>query len=431
MQKIACIYSFRESAWVSCQKIVSNLRQAYGTLQDFEIKDFHYGSDASSIDIQDLGISIHEYLPDIVVIIDHKPHPLNLLAYYLKLLTHYKNPKPQILFHLFGDFTIYYPDWDKLGTLLSGYEVKFVVASKRQKILIDRYLVPPQECHVCPFPIQKEAFFYEPSLREKQRKAWGISDDEHAFVFTGRLSRQKRIHVLIELFAECIEKIQTQRPHLYLYGSPDHIGDQFLGKWESEGEYFRKINKLYHQLPADIQPYIHFMGHLQNSELQSVYLGADYLLNLSVHNDEDFGMSVAEAQCSGLPAILTDWGGLAGFEMKEVPGATTFIPVRIGEKSKILSQNAVREVLSKIVSEKRTLDRKKISTLALNKLSIEAAGKILKKIYTSPWQGFEGFSPFFKQVFYSVSFSSLPYMTRDNKINDIYKKIYSAYVRNN
>lgn len=428
MLKIACIYSFQESSWVSCQKIVVNLRQAYGTLQDYEIQNFNFSITCSEFDVQEMAKDVAEYRPDFLVIIDHKPHPLNFIAHLIPLLP---LNKTKILFHIFGDFTLYYHQWEKLGTLLKGYEVKFIVASERQKILIDRFLNAENECSVCHFPVHKKEFNFTPSLRSKQRLEWNIDDNDLAFVFTGRLSRQKRIHTLIELFAECLEMKNKQKIHLYLYGLPDHIGDPFLNKWEIEGEYFRKIYKLFLKLPEESRPFIHFMGHLPNVELQTTYHGADFLINLSVHNDEDFGMSVAEAQCCGLPAILTDWGGLAGFERSEIEGATYFIPVKIGERSKILSKNAVREAFTTILSGKTIINRSDLSKIALRELSIEAAGERLQNTLNAPWEKFLGFSLFFNKVLDTMTFNTMPYMNRNNKINNMYKEIYSAYVRNN
>jgi glycosyltransferase involved in cell wall biosynthesis len=203
-----------------------------------------------------------------------------------------------------------------------------------------------------------------------------------------------------------------------------------MGKWETEGEYFRKIYKLYEKLPPFAQSRIHFMGGVPNSDLKAVYHGADYLMNLSVHNDEDYGMSVAEAQCCGLPAILTDWGGLAGFERSEIPEATKFIPVKIGLKSKVISIEAVKKAISEVINSKKRLDRKNLSQLALKEVSIDTASEVLKKIYQGEWYKFKTFSPFFEKTLLKTTFSPLPYLTESRKVNSIYREIYSSYVRN-
>lgn len=427
MQKVACLFSYKLSSWISCQKIVFNLHKAYQLDKKLELLNFNYSVDQLPHEWVTTAEEIAAAEPDVIVILDHKPHPLHILQQVFQLL----GKKPRIIFHVFGDFTLYYPQWDKLGVLLEGYQVDFVVASERQKHLIDKFL-GNVKCTVCPFPVDKSEFFYNPSLRTLQRKEWELKDDEIAFVFTGRLSRQKRIHSLIKLFAEALTITKSKKAHLYLFGAPDHVGDPFVGKWDAECEYFRKINKIYRALPKDIQEKIHFMGNVPNSELKGVYQGADMLVNLSVHNDEDYGMSVAEAQCSGLPAILTDWGGLAGFYHPELPEATQYIDVTIGARNKLIDSKAVVSALVRTIEGKKFEKRKELSELSYNKVGVEAAAKIVKDTMAKEPEKFTGLSPFFSRVLQHYHFAQNPYINPTTReLNNNYRKIYSSYVRDN
>ena len=413
------------SSWVSCQKIVFNLHKAYQLNSDLELLNFNYNIEQSSAELNSIAKKIYAEKPDAIVIMDHKPHPLPLLQYLLPL--YHTDKKPRIIFHVFGDFTLYYPHWDKLGAYLKGFPVDFISASDRQKHLIDKF-IPHAKSYVCPFPVDKKEFSYTPELRKNQRKEWALAEDEQAFVFTGRLSRQKRIHTLLKGFSETVIRTNNNKAHLFLYGGTDSIGDQFLGRWEIEGEYFRKIHRIYKSLPEAIQARIHFMGNVPNSELKAVYQGADYLVNLSVHNDEDYGMSVAEAQCSGLPAILTDWGGLASFEHSEIPEATCFIPVKIGRVNKALQYSKFISCLEAAFSSS-AIDRKHLSEIALNKLGVENSGRILNSILKSSPKLFEDFTPLFKEAVSQITFSPIPYLSETREINTLYRKIYSSYVR--
>jgi glycosyltransferase involved in cell wall biosynthesis len=428
MQKIACLFSFKMSTWISCQKIVFNLHKAYELNPNVSLSNFNYTTNQTYEEIIQTAKSLVALRPDVIVILDHKPHPLPILQVIKNELSK-KKLKPKFIFHIFGDFTLYYPDWDKLSKILVDFEVEFIVASERQKRLIDKFLLPPLEARVCPFPVDEKEFYYEPQLRNVQRREWGLKDDDLVFVFTGRLSRQKRIHTLLEAFSEFLSSTKTKKAHLFLYGITDHIGDQFLGLWETEGEYFRKINKIYKKLPKLVQEKIHFMGSVPNKELKAVYQGADYLLNLSVHNDEDFGMSVAEALCSGLPAILTDWGGLARFELKKSPEATQFIPVRIGKASKLVHYDFLIEVLTKTLKTGQLKNRSDISKEALERFGIHTASEIIEKILHSSSESFTKFGPLFEKVLSAISFTSTPYITDRKNINHLYREIYSAYVR--
>jgi glycosyltransferase involved in cell wall biosynthesis len=428
MQKIACVFSFKMSSWVSCQKIVFNLHKAWQQNNDLELLNFNYSSDQPDVEIVGTAQAIINSKPDTIVIMDHKPHPLQLLQY---VLPHFITKKPRIVFHIFGDFTLYYNEWDKLSKLLAGYEVDFIVASERQKILIDKFLVNPMKARVCPFPVDKHEFSYMPALRKVQREQWGLEENEIAFVFTGRLSLQKRIHILLKIFAEFIETTKNETAHLFLYGNADNVGDRFLSKWETEGEYFRKINRIYKSFPSHIQKRIHFMGSVPNKELKGVYQGADYLVNLSVHNDEDYGMSVAEAQCSGLPGIITDWGGLAGFHHEHLPEATQFIPVKIGERNKLLDSRAVLRAFEKCSNDGYFPHREKLSALALEKFGVQKASTIIQEMMEESPPVFSNFSPVFSKASFQVMFSSTPYVNQNKVINNLYRELYSSYVRNN
>jgi glycosyltransferase involved in cell wall biosynthesis len=415
------------SSWVSCQKIVFNLHKSYQLNKDLELLNFNYSVDQTPLEILQSAQAVAAANPDVIVILDHKPHPLAMLQ---MILTKMENKKPRIVFHVFGDFTLYYAHWDKLGKLLKGYEVDFIVASDRQKHLIDKFMPENIRAHVCPFPVDKSEFSFNQSVRKLQRKEWGLTDKDMSFVFTGRLSRQKRTHTLVKSFAEFLEKSKTEQAHLFIYGASDSIGDQFIGKWEVEGEYFRKVNKAYKSLPEHIQTKIHFMGSVPNAELKGVYQGADMLVNLSVHNDEDYGMSVAEAQCSGLPAILTDWGGLASFHHGELPEATNYIPVMIGKRAKLIHYQSVITAFEKAFQKGHFQNREFISELALGKFGIEAGHKIVTGILNQTPQPFSAFTPFFDKVLKEFLFTAQPYITDSKNINKLYREIYSSYVRN-
>jgi glycosyltransferase involved in cell wall biosynthesis len=118
------------------------------------------------------------------------------------------------------------------------------------------------------------------------------------------------------------------------------------------------------------------MGSVPNADLLKVYQGADVFMNLSVHNDEDYGMSVAEAQFVGLPVGLTDWGGLASFHHPELPQATSFIPVKIGKTTKHISIVAVKKTLRTFLENPQNKIRPEISQAARNRFGLEKVTKI-------------------------------------------------------
>lgn len=427
MRKIACVFSFRESSWISCQKIVYNIHKAYEALPDVELHNFHYGIEALSGDLHDIVEAILKLNPDEIVIMDHKPHPVHFMKF---LLPYYEGrKKPRIIFHVFGDFTLYYLEWARLGQLMKDFPVEFLVASDRQKILIDRFVEPHHEARVFPFPVRREEFYFDPEERVRQRREWGVGEDEIVFTFTGRISRQKRIYQLLKLFHEALQTDASRSAHLIIYGLPDHVGDHFMNIWENENEYFRRVHRLYTSLPESTRSRIRFMGNVSNSELRPVYAGADFLVNISVHNDEDYGMSVAEAQMCGLPSILTDWGGLASFEHADLPQATRFIPVQIGRASKVIAKAEVVKALLEVIRGQRRVNRDELVEKSRSRFSVEAAVPKLRAVLEGETRKFVTLSELHNYVAKRISFSLPIYMNRKG-IHPVYRKIYSAYVRN-
>lgn len=430
MQKIACIFSFQESNWVSCQKIVFNLHKAYQACPNLELKNFNL----SHVETTDLAETtktardIYDYGADVISFMDHKPHPATLIQVLNGLYLTQK--KPKLIFHLFGDFTLFYPNWSLLAPKLEGYEVEFIVASDRQKILVDNMLTR-NKALVCPFPVDPKEFYFDESQREKQRKEWGFTNKDVVYLFTGRLSRQKRIKTLIKCFSSEFEK--QPHAHLFIYGSPDNIGDPFLGVLDLEGEYFRTFYKVYRELAPEIQGRIHFMGSVPNSDLLKVYQGADVLMNLSVHNDEDYGMSVAEAQHTGLVCALTDWGGLASFAHPDLPQAVQFIPVKFGERTKLVSQIGTKKVLNAFFQNPQPVKRELIVSAAIKKFGMKRAASIIEMAITRKSETFAGFSDLFNRARAAQIASPTDPMFIGSKftINQLYKDIYSAYVRHN
>jgi glycosyltransferase involved in cell wall biosynthesis len=278
--------------------------------------------------------------------------------------------------------------------------------------------------------VKAQEFFFDAAERKKQRKDWGVKDDDIVFTFTGRISRQKRTHLLLKSFDEAVRRENSRNSHLFIYGQPDHIGDVFLGVWEQENEYFRKIHRIYMELPESTRSRIHFMGNIPNSELRQVYAGADYLVNLSVHNDEDYGMSVAEAQMSGLPSILTDWGGLASFAHPELPEATRFLKVSLGMRTKMISREEVIEALGHAMKSPRISNREKLVGLSRERFSTEAVTHRISRMLSETSPAFVAFNEFHSMISRRLEFGKPVYITKEHRIHPIYRKLYSAYVRN-
>ncbi len=97
MQKIACIFSFKMSSWVSCQKIVFNLHKSYQLNKNLNLLNFNYSADQNSLEVLKTAQAIEAAQPDTIIILDHKPHPLSLFQLLQNLL------KPKVPFLVFQE----------------------------------------------------------------------------------------------------------------------------------------------------------------------------------------------------------------------------------------------------------------------------------------------------------------------------------------
>jgi hypothetical protein len=55
---------------------------------------------------------------------------------------------------------------------------------------------------------------------------------------------------------------------------------------------------------------VHFIGSKSPAQLRELYAMADLVVNLTLHHDENFGLSQIEAMACGTPVIGSSWGGL-------------------------------------------------------------------------------------------------------------------------
>lgn len=412
MSKILCLYSYKTSSWVSCQKIVANLWLNYKEASE-EVNSLHYGVEQKGQDLIHLAEKIIDEKPDTISFIDHRPHPLELLQYLVPMWMQKFNQLPEFIFHIYGDFTLNYGKWASLARILKGAKLKFCVASSAQKKLMQKLY--EGEIFLHPFSVRTDEFYYCEKLRLEFRKELGVTE-EKIFIFTGRLSYQKNIHLLVKHFLEHVEASKSN-DKLLLFGNFDDLGDPFVNHRTTPGEYFHQVQRILQNHPKRKQ--IEFKGMANSKTLNAYYNASDYFIGLSMHNDEDFGMSIAESSICGLPSILTAWGGFHDFNF---PG-NHFLKVKIEEQKEIMLQP-----LAQMLSRPNTADRSLISKKAHAQFSTDSTTQNLKKILNSHAQTFEGFSNLFHRVQKSSQISNKMFINFDRKLNSLYREIYDSYI---
>jgi len=144
--------------------------------------------------------------------------------------------------------------------------------------------------------------------------------DEIVILFVHKLSEQKGTPHLIEAFEKVA--VNTESIRLVLVGE-NHLGNEYTGRIKQNDQ----ITWL-EWVPRDQMPILY--GNVDIFTLPSVTM---------TNNEEQFGMGLLEAMASGLPAVVTDVGGLP---YVADPGESALI---VQERSSDELANALRRLI--------------------------------------------------------------------------------------
>jgi alpha-1,6-mannosyltransferase len=175
------------------------------------------------------------------------------------------------------------------GQLYSRFDAMFALSAnggltKLQSLGLDRIEV---------VPLGVELGDFSPARRDPQlRRKLGIADDQPLLVYAGRLDGEKRAQLLVDAFALLPRELGAQ---LVLIG---------------DGPLRATIREL-----GD--PRIHAPGYVRDrSELARWLASAD--VYVSGMADETFGVSIVEAQASGLPVVGVAAGAMVDRVVPEI-----------------------------------------------------------------------------------------------------------------
>src|SRR5690606_33792322 len=99
---------------------------------------------------------------DEIIFIDHRPHPKNLLFSLVKFFPDYK---PDVTFHIYGDFLLNSLYWYQSNDCLSHFHVNFICASEKHAQLLESFLINPSSVSVTPFPVSDDDFYFDDKMR--------------------------------------------------------------------------------------------------------------------------------------------------------------------------------------------------------------------------------------------------------------------------
>lgn len=413
MSKTVIIKRKNQSDWVSCQSITSNLVSCYNALQT-DIKIIEIEEDSNKYSYWKYAKEINKLNPSRIIFIDHSPHPAQLVK---SLFEFTKGDMPELIFHIFGDFTLQSSHWIEIESILKKTNIKLICASDKQRDLVNNLLsINKEAVSILPFPVNTEVFCFD----EKR-----VKNDKFKFLYTGRLSDQKNILELINIFNHFNTQINP-KTELYISGPYDDLGIPFLGKKMRRGTYGLAIESLVERL--DNQN-IKLLGNLSQEELSKQYSSSDAFISISTHNDEDYGMSPAEALCCGLPCILTNWAGYSSFK-KYVKDGVLLSNVSLQSSKNLPNKSDIIKKMTYFSANKCNDNLNySISNSAISHLSIPSVSKQLELILKKQSYKLNECNHLFKSLASSHIYTpDTPFLkASDGSYTTLYKEIYSPY----
>ena len=441
-QRFALILSREESGWESCQVIVPNLYELYRqSFPHAELEIFNYQEEMGHYEYFCMLKRLLLFSPDKIIICDHKPHPKKLIR---DLTFELGEKMPPLYCHLFGDFSLYTVQWLELETYLQQSKIRFIAASDRQENFVKQFIDHGDKfVSYLPFPVDDKRYRFSSKHRKEARRKlqWGDSDEKR-FLYTGRLSQQKNIIPLMESFKSFLT-LSGSGAHLYIAGGFDDLGYPFFGQYPPRELYYYQCQEyLEKNFKGSLEGRVHFVGRLSGEELCDYYQACDVFVSMSLHNDEDFGMSPAEALCCGMPLILSDWGGYPSFclpgtpcDLVDVFLENAFFDFNSTKLVKLLMKHREYNMNNKERSKLSLAGRKRFSIRCNVKRLLDIHNKPLEKF--SHWnQKFRAFADCFEKnssnpfgtVDTSVSAEDLPAGEIKLLSRKIYRECYREYV---
>ncbi len=244
------------------------------------------------------------------------------LVHWLPLIQKNLSSEINIQVHIYGNPIKRMMRLIQASVDFTSMNLSFMVGSTVQKEVFEKILNDSKNVTYLPFI--PDAYVFKPEKRLSWRKK-NHFENEKIFLYVGRISYQKNVTHLMDLFALHAHSHPNSR--LFIVGAPDNLNWREVPRanyLNYAGEaFFEKLQILNQQGVA-----ITYLGKLGPNDLEEVYNGCDHFVSLSTFDGEDFGLSVAESLSVGLPCSLTSWGGHK--EFSELP-QVQFAAVKIQE----------------------------------------------------------------------------------------------------
>lgn len=426
--KIAVVCPQEESFWQSCRSITGGLREAYSQLSGCEVREFTLPFIPSVPHLLMIADDIGGFVPDLIVFLDTFPAYGTIVK---RLSARYrvssaKRSSPVFRFHVYGDFTLRAYQWQHWGADLVGFKVEWACASEKQRKLVESSLQRNANATwICPFPVAVEKFKFSHSSRLKTRKQLKLTSKTKVALYSGRLSLQKNIGALLRTFAA----LDHSDPYLLIIaGEMDDLGAPVGDVRISRGGYQKILEAETMHLPLNVRQRIKFLRGLSQGELRGLYNASDVFISASLQHDEDFGMAPAEAFVSGLPLVLTDWGGYSHFRKHGAVG--NWVPVELTESGAAFQIRELANALQEAFNATHSIEmRKKLSKRAEKALSVASVTKAIKQRNSSEQpKAFTGFKEVVEELAKLFSGDPGHLIFQKFEQGSVYEQVYKNYV---
>jgi len=152
-----------------------------------------------------------------------------------------------------------------------------------------------------------ESDFYPMDEASKQalRAKLGFDSEDKILFYSGRLTLEKNVHSILKIFSV----VQNLIPNAHLIIAGRGYNNPFFEFSTCSLNIRGTLEKVVAKLGID-KDKVKFVGQKDAASLRKLYNIADAVVNMTLHHDENFGMSQIEAMACGTPVIGANWGGL-------------------------------------------------------------------------------------------------------------------------
>ena len=172
------------------------------------------------------------------------------------------------------------------------------------------------QTRLLPFAVDDRVFYpVDEAERKAIREKLGLREEDRVLVYVGRVTLQKNLHTLLKVFSA----VQTLVPDACLVIVGPMLDQGSLEFGVTPLNLGNTVRKLIAKLRIP-EGRVHLVNQAGPALVRELYNVADVKVNMTLHHDENFGLTQVEAMACGTPVVGTAWGGLKDTILDGVSG---------------------------------------------------------------------------------------------------------------